>query len=105
MRNSSVSPYPDFKCKEININCFPEFKCSKITATTTCVVSWRINSLKDFQVKILNRWGNVLYSSINEYVPWDAIYNGARVPTSDYYYVIELFSLNKVYTGTLTVRY
>ncbi len=64
-----------------------------------------INSLQDFQVKILNRWGNVLYSSKNEYVPWDGIYNGVRVPTSDYYYVIELFSLNKVYTGTLTVRY
>ena len=64
-----------------------------------------ISSAENYSVKILNRWGNTLYSSSNEYTPWDGIYNGSRVPTSDYYYIIELYSLNKVYTGTLTVRY
>ena len=65
-----------------------------------------IDLLEDFQVKILNRWGQVLYSSSHtNYSPWDGTYKGSKVPTSDYYYIIESLSLNKVYTGTLTVKY
>ena len=64
-----------------------------------------IESINEYQVKILNRWGQILYSSKNNYVPWDARYNGEIVPTSDYYYIVEVFSINKVYTGTLTVKY
>jgi len=64
-----------------------------------------IDLLNDYEVKVLNRWGHVLYSAKNNFSPWDATYKGALVPTSDYYYVIEFISLKKVYTGTLTVKY
>ena len=64
-----------------------------------------IESIDEYQVKILNRWGQVLYSSENNYTPWDGMYNGKIVPTSDYYYILEVVSVNKVYTGTLTVKY
>jgi gliding motility-associated-like protein len=64
-----------------------------------------IESIDEYQVKILNRWGQVLYSSENNYFPWDGRYNGEIVPTSDYYYIVEVFSINKVFTGTLTVKY
>jgi gliding motility-associated-like protein len=64
-----------------------------------------IESINEYQVKILNRWGQVLYYSENNYVPWDGMYNGVIVPTSDYYYIVEILSINKVYTGTLTVKY
>ena len=65
-----------------------------------------IDLFDDFQVKILNRWGNVLYSTTHtNYSPWDGTYKGSKVPTSDYYYVLESLTLNKVYTGTLTVKY
>ncbi len=64
-----------------------------------------IELLNDYEIKVLNRWGHILYSSKNNFTPWDATYKGAKVPTSDYYYVIEFLSRNKVYTGTLTVKY
>ena len=64
-----------------------------------------IETINEYQVKILNRWGQILYSSKNNFVPWDGMYNGNIVPTSDYYYIVEISSINKVYTGTLTVKY
>lgn len=64
-----------------------------------------IETINDYQIKVLNRWGQVLFSAKNQYEPWDGTFNGKLVPTSDYYYIIEISSINKVYTGTLTVKY
>lgn len=56
------------------------------------------------QVKIFNKWGNLIFSSDGVYTPWEGTYNGEPLPSEVYYYIIELKnSLEDKYTGTITI--
>jgi gliding motility-associated-like protein len=69
---------------------------------------WEIPHLKDYPnctVKVFNRWGQQLYSSVGYNQPWDGTFLGNGLPTADYYYVIGLEKdAKKNYTGTITVK-
>ncbi|MDG1841032.1 MAG: gliding motility-associated C-terminal domain-containing protein [Crocinitomicaceae bacterium] len=55
-------------------------------------------------VKIFNKWGREVYSSIGQYKPWNGTKNGAPLPAAVYYYVIKLENPNNdQYTGTITI--
>ena len=68
---------------------------------------WVIYGLIDFQdviVKVYNRWGQEVFSSVGYNQPWDGKYNGVDLPTAAYYYVIELNESDKVFNGTVTIK-
>ena len=68
---------------------------------------WVIYGLSDFPnvvVKIYNRWGQEIFSSIGYDNPWDGKYNGSDLPIATYYYVIELNESDKVLNGTVTIK-
>lgn len=56
------------------------------------------------EVKVFNRWGSLLFESQGEYIPWDGVFNGSKLPSEVYYYVIVLNNNeNNKYTGTITI--
>lgn len=68
---------------------------------------WVIYGLIDFPdvvVKVYNRWGQEVFSSLGYNKPWDGKYNGVDLPTAAYYYVIELNNSDKVFNGTVTIK-
>lgn len=52
--------------------------------------------IETFNMKIYNRWGNLLFESLNPYVGWDGTYGDEMVPNGIYHYKIEFItSLDK----------
>ena len=69
---------------------------------------WIVGGLEFFptaKVKVYNRWGQELFSSIGYDVRWDGRYNNAPLPMADYYYVIEFAEAQDAITGTVTLKY
>ena len=68
---------------------------------------WVIYGLNDFTdviVKVYNRWGQEVFSSVGYNQPWDGKYNGVDLPTAAYYYVIEINESDKIFNGTVTIK-
>lgn len=69
--------------------------------------TWILDNLELYpncEVKVFNRWGNLVFSSKGEYKPWDGTANHEPLPSAVYYYIIELKnSLDNKYTGTITI--
>jgi len=68
--------------------------------------TWDISGIADYPnclVNIYNRYGALVFKSKGYYRPWDGTVNGAVVPVSTYYYVIELGFENKKIGGSVTV--
>lgn len=54
--------------------------------------TWNIPEIADFPdvaVKIFNRWGIEVFSSVGYNEPWDGTRDGEDLPTGSYYYVID----------------
>jgi gliding motility-associated-like protein len=69
---------------------------------------WIVGGLEFFptaKVKVYNRWGQELFSSIGYDIRWDGRYNNAPLPMADYYYVIEFAEAQDAITGTVTLKY
>jgi gliding motility-associated-like protein len=69
---------------------------------------WIVGGLEYFptaSVKVYNRWGQELFSSIGYKERWDGRYNNAPLPVADYYYVIEFAESQDPITGTVTLKY
>lgn len=69
--------------------------------------TWIIENIElypNVQVKIFNKWGNLLYSQQGTYTPWDGTVNGEPLPSEVYYYIITLGNPeNDQFTGTITI--
>lgn len=63
-----------------------------------------INNYPSAQVTVLNRWGQEMLNTNNYTTPWDGSFKGGLLPTSDYYYIINLNDGSKALTGTLTIK-
>jgi gliding motility-associated-like protein len=63
-----------------------------------------INNYPNAQITVLNRWGQEMLNTNNYSTPWDGTFNGGLLPTSDYYYIINLNDGSKALTGTLTIK-
>lgn len=55
------------------------------------------------KVSIFDRWGKKLVEFNGSDEGWDGTYNGNEMPTTDYWYEIEVKELNKTYTGHFTL--
>jgi len=45
--------------------------------------------IEDFQIEIFNRWGQMVYKSIDLSNGWDGTFNGKNLPTGTYVYKIK----------------
>ncbi|SFX22788.1 gliding motility-associated C-terminal domain-containing protein [Cytophaga hutchinsonii] len=58
----------------------------------------------DIKVKVINQWGETIFSSTGYQEPWDGTYKGHDVSGGTYYYEVNLHSGDDVpFSGTLTV--
>jgi len=69
--------------------------------------TWVISGIEEYSdanVKIFNSWGNLIYESVNEYIPWDGTYNGKAMPSGTYYYILNLNNgVDAPSNGTVTI--
>ncbi|MDB5248344.1 MAG: hypothetical protein JWQ40_2738, partial [Segetibacter sp.] len=67
---------------------------------------WNISSLNlnpACTVEVFNRYGNPVFISYGYQKPWDGTYKGNTLPVGVYYYIINLKTITKVYSGSLTL--
>lgn len=59
----------------------------------------------DANIRIYDRWGKKLaeYKAGNSELDWDGTYKGVAMPTTDYWYEIEIKEIKKTYTGHFTL--
>lgn len=59
----------------------------------------------DANIRIFDRWGKKLadYKAGNTEMDWDGTYNGVQMPSTDYWYEIEIKEIKKTYTGHFTL--
>ena len=58
----------------------------------------------DAEVIIFDRWGKKLASyRAGDDADWDGVYNGIKMPATDYWYEININDIDKVYTGHFTL--
>ena len=62
-----------------------------------------INNYENATVQVFNKWGNLLYETNGGYTPWNGYYNGKRLPSATYYYIINLNNEDVPYTGPITI--
>ncbi|MEA1874134.1 MAG: gliding motility-associated C-terminal domain-containing protein [Bacteroidota bacterium] len=56
-------------------------------------------------IMVFNRWGQKLYDARSTGEPWDGIFNGNKVPTGSYTYIIDLHNEIEPFTGVVSVVY
>jgi len=68
--------------------------------------TWNIKFLDSYPnctVKIYNRYGENVYSSVGYGIAWNGTYRGIQLPQGTYYYIINLQSGLKVLSGSVTI--
>ncbi len=67
---------------------------------------WNIPSLAaypDFEVRVFDRYGNVVFENKKILKPWDGTYKKQPLPTGAYVYFITINGGSQVYKGTVTI--
>lgn len=67
---------------------------------------WNIAALEsypDAEIKIVNRYGERIFSSGTGQKSWDGKRNGVNAPVGTYYYMINLHNGQKLLTGSITI--
>lgn len=62
-----------------------------------------ISSYPDCQVRVFNRYGQVVFTSTGYATPWNGTRNGEPLPVGTYYYVISTSHLLKPLSGSVTI--
>lgn len=68
--------------------------------------TWFIKNVELFprnSVKIINRWGDVVYQNRNYRNNWDGNYGGAPLPAGTYYYILDLGDDWGLFKGDVTI--
>jgi gliding motility-associated-like protein len=68
--------------------------------------TWDIEYIDNYpraHIMIFNRWGQKLYDATCNDEPWDGSYNGQKVPTGSYTYIIDLHNEIEPFTGVVSV--
>jgi gliding motility-associated-like protein len=70
---------------------------------------WEIDNIWHYpnaQIKVFNRWGQVVFEAVNYQNDWDGSGpNGERLPIGAYYYIIEIPSANRKLSGHVNLLY
>ncbi len=65
-----------------------------------------LQSVKDYSLKIFDRWGNTVFASANPYIKWDGKINNANAPNGTYIWIAE-YTFNgkpkKIKKGTIVI--
>lgn len=67
---------------------------------------WHIQYLESYPgatVDVYNRYGQLVFSSIEYSVDWDGTVNGKPLPIGTYYYVINPKNGRKIISGSVTI--
>ncbi len=68
------------------------------------VVEGLADGYPDAEVTIFDRWGRILARyKAGDNDDWDGNYNGSKMPTTDYWYEINIQDIDKVYSGHFTL--
>ena len=68
------------------------------------VVKGLAEGYPDAEVIIYDRWGKKLAAyRAGDNSDWDGVYNGIKMPATDYWYEININDLDKVYTAHFTL--
>ena len=68
------------------------------------VVKGLAEGYPDAKVTIFDRWGKELASYYaGDGTDWDGVYNGVAMPSTDYWYEIQIKEIKKTYTGHFTL--
>jgi gliding motility-associated-like protein len=70
--------------------------------------TWEIDNAVAYgdliNVRVYNRWGEVVFESRGYDTPWDGTRNGRQMPVGSYFYIIDVKDGNsKPYTGIVTI--
>lgn len=68
--------------------------------------TWQIRYLDrypDATVEVYDRYGQLLYQSVNYPVPWDGTYKGKALPIGTYYYIINPKNGRQTISGSVTI--
>jgi gliding motility-associated-like protein len=57
----------------------------------------------DADIKVFNRWGQMVFNSTGYVTPWNGLSQGKELPTATYYYVINLHADIEPLQGTVTI--
>lgn len=64
-----------------------------------------IDNRPDYSMKIFNRYGQQVFSAADYSQPWDGTYQGKKVPSGVYYYMMDTHNALGILSGNLTVLY
>ena len=67
---------------------------------------WNIKNIEYFEVEsveIYDRYGKRVMRCTDQFTPWDGTYQGKKLPSTDYWYVITLKEVGKQYVGHFTL--
>ncbi len=95
---------PDCKLKKMKIYIPDVFTPNGDGINDTFEIK-NIEQYSDNEVTIFNRWGEIIFHSINYQRPWDGTISGERLPTGIYVYKITLRKEQFSYSGPLTIAY
>ena len=56
------------------------------------------------EIKVLNRWGSLVYNYQSEKKFWDGTYEGKDLPSADYYYIINVPGTNIKMNGVISLK-
>lgn len=67
---------------------------------------WNIRNLDLYpgaQVRVLNKWGMLVFESLHYNQPWDGAFNGKTLEPGTYYYIVDLNNGEAVHQGYLMI--
>jgi gliding motility-associated-like protein len=68
--------------------------------------TWIITNLSTYPgatVQVFNRYGQLVFNSVNSNKAWDGTFNGSPLPVGTYYYIIDLKNNEKKIAGSVTI--
>ncbi len=70
-------------------------------------INGRLEAVKQFEILVFDRWGELVYESRDQHFAWDGFYTGTDAPSDVYVYVMKVTFINnftqKIYKGSVTL--
>ena len=68
--------------------------------------NWKVGNLERYTnttLSVYNRYGKLLFETTDATEGWNGVYNGNPMPTTDYWYVVDVPELDKQFSGHFTL--
>ena len=112
----NYTPVSDFQCIGIdscNTIVFPPLLSPNGDTHNDWFHAFYVNSVTDFDIQIVNRWGSLVYQSKDPYFQWDGTSQDTHMPcsTGTYYYVARVTEhtlsgyVKRIIKGSVSILY